>query len=228
MIYKLNTSLVPIFSGTYETLWDIEETDNDGNELPVSYDTKEMLKSIAKAYDNNADYIKDELGIDWIKAISFPGGTYSPREYNFSTDSLDMNVDVNYRLMLKYLASLEGNQEFTDWLHEQYSSRDGFISFTPDNWHEMRRVIYNHDNDKEQAVGALIRWAGTQANPDNFGYAQGVEEYIWEEWRGNGYGGTDYWVECAECYKKMEYDMDGEYHCANEECVINKTIGLSK
>ncbi len=222
MIYKLNTNLVPIFSGTYETRWEIEETDNDGNELPVSYDFKAMLKSIAEAYNDNADYIKSELNIPWIKSISFPGGVYSPREYNFSTDSLDMTVEINYRSMFKYLISLEGNEKFTEWLHEHYSSRDGFWSWTPDTWSEIMQSIANKESNQTQSMGALIRWAGLQANPRNFEYMGNIEEQVWDEWNGNGFGGTDWWVECEECNSHMEYDMDSEYHCANEDCKVNK------
>lgn len=215
MIYKLSTNLVNIFSGTYETQWEVEDTDNDGMELPTIYDPQAMLKTIAEAYEDQVGYIKDELAIPWIKSIHFPGTTWSPREYNFTTDSLDVNFDIDYRSMVKYLDGLENNGDFHTWLNEKYASSDGFISFTPHTWQELRQNIVSHQNYEDQAVGALITWAGLQHNPRNFEYMGNIEEQVWDNWNGNGYGGLDYWVECGECHAKMEYNMDGEWYCPN-------------
>lgn len=222
MIYDLSTNLVPLFSGTYETQWSDINDYLDTGEVPLEYDFNELMRSIAGAYQDNQDYILSELGIPWVKSIKFTGGTWSPREYNFSTDSLDFRANIDMKAMYKYLEGLEHSTEFTQWLRDNYSSRDGFISFTPDTWLELSQEIRGHHRNETQAIGALMRWAGLQSNPENFDYMGNIEGHIYEEWNGNGWGGLETWVECGECYKRMQYDTnDGAYHCTNEECKVN-------
>ena len=217
MIYKLNTNLVPLFSGTYETQWDIEEIDDNGDELPASYDFNEFMRGIAHEYANHVQFIREELAIDWIKSLRFTGKYVSPREYNFSTDRLDFTVKIDQRKMVKYLKSLENNADYAQYLRDNYSSCDGFWSWTPDTWRGTLEAITAHSEYEDQAIGALIRWAGLQSNPENFAYMGNIEGAINENWRGNGYGGVDYWVECGECDKRMEYGEEG-WKCANPEC----------
>jgi len=63
MKVKLNTNLVPMFSGTYETLWEVIETDDNGKELPVDYDRKEFMRSIIMAYNEHTKDIVEFLAI---------------------------------------------------------------------------------------------------------------------------------------------------------------------
>lgn len=212
MIYKLSTNLVSIFSGTYETQWEVmEDSDTAGGVSEACYNHNELMQSIAGVYAEHAEMIKDELSIPWLKSIKFTGGTWSPREYNFTTDSLDFEVNIDMRAMYKYLEALEHNADFAQFLRDNYSSRDGFISYTPDNWGELIHEIKNKGREQTQAMGALITWAGTQSNPLNFEYMGNIEEGIHEDWLSNGYNGLDYWYECPECGERMEYseELDG-------------------
>jgi hypothetical protein len=186
----LNTNLVPMFSGTYESLWDIYECDDDGNELMVEYEHEELMKSIASAYrDHEAQILKD-LNCKFLRRIHFTGDTYSPREYNFSTDELDFEADVNMAELLRTVKSLEDNAKFQEFLHEHYTSYDGFMSFTPNNYRDFRDAIVKHGDDFEQALGSLIRFkAGEETEPCEF---VSIEETVHEDWQGNGYGGLDY------------------------------------
>ncbi|MDO8611149.1 MAG: hypothetical protein Q7R95_11540, partial [bacterium] len=112
MQIKLNTNLVPIFSGTYETFWEVNECDDNGNEVDINYNHQDLMKSIAGVYQENADYILSELKCPFIKKLTFDGTFYSPREYNFSTDQLDFTIEVNKTQLIKTLNSLENDDYF--------------------------------------------------------------------------------------------------------------------
>lgn len=187
MIVKLNTNLVPIFSGTYETMWEVSETDDDGNEVMVEYEFRDLMKSIVEAYNDRRDDIVRDLEIKWIKSIKFTGSN-SPREYNFSTDQLEFTANIDKRGMIAYLNSLAGDKEFEKWLYENFTSRDGFWSYTPNTYQGISNAIRDQNDEHDQALGVLIQWAGTIAN------GEGIEDMICEDWRCNGYRGLDYQI----------------------------------
>jgi hypothetical protein len=191
MIAKLNTNLIPIFNGTYETEWEVEEWDDQGEEVPVDYNQQDLMKSIAGVYHDNEKQILEALAVPFIKSIHFTGGTHSPREYNFSTDTLDFDLNINKKGMLEALAKLAGNEEFEKWLHECFTSYDGFMSFTPNNYKELSEEIRGEHNEFDQALSAMIRFlAGDDSKKINMD--------MYEEWSGNGYNGLDYKLEDPE------------------------------
>ena len=153
---ELNTNLIPIFSGTYESIWEVRETDDNGNELPVDYKHEELMQSIVSEYQDHAKWIVKELNIPWIKSIEFTGGFGSPREYNFSTDVLDFTININVAGMLRDLVKLGTSEEFKKYLKDHFSSRDGFMSFTPDNYQELFAEIHGELKYFDQSIGALI------------------------------------------------------------------------
>lgn len=185
MNLKLNTNLIPIFSGTYENIWEPEEINDDGESLPLDYEQKDLLSSIAGVYQENEEAICKTFGISFIKKIHFTGKSWSPREYNFNTDQLDFIVTIDKRLMLETLAKLNGNEEFEKYLHEHFTSYDGFMSFTPNNYKELSEEILGEHDDYIQAVSALIRFLAKDETDE-------IETDMHEEWAGNGYGGLDY------------------------------------
>ena len=178
MIINLNTNLIPIFSGTYNTIWD----DVD-NELYEIVDSKKYLESIKDAYDGNIEAINETLP-DWIKITAFTD-TFSPKEYNFSTDTLDFNADLDKEAMLKHLETLESNTEFTDHLRERYTSCDGFMSFTPNNYNDLKEALETESNEFDQSVGALASYLQKPSNNE-----WTIEMGVWEYWHGNCIGGV--------------------------------------
>jgi hypothetical protein len=144
-----------------------------------------------------------------------------PREYNFKTDVLDFDLEVDKRALGKVVAELFGNVEFNTWLHDNFASRSGFWSYTPDNYPDLAVSIVHHGDDQDQAMGALVQWL-CRGSRDQNGELEKSEYMAYETWSCNGYMGLDYWIECAECNGHMDYDMDGEYHCTNESCTVNK------
>lgn len=185
-IYKLNTQMIPLFSGTYNSFWEVIEYNEEGDrEVDVDYDFKDFLKSIVEVYQSNEDYILNELNIPFIKEIKFTGEFYNPREYNFSTDSLDFDLTVDKTKLIQAIQALIGNDDFEKFLKDHYSSCDGFISFTPDSgWAILNAIQYDTD-EMDQALSAVINYLTNDKYDD-------IENYIYETWSGNGYGGLDY------------------------------------
>ena len=206
MKIQLNTNLVPIFSGTYETFWEIEEFNDDGDAMTVVYDDN-ILKGIAETYKKHSDFIRKEFNIPFIKKIEFSGGFNSPAYYNFSTDTLDFNITVNFKKLLQKLNSLEHDDEFNTFLHDHYTSYDGFMSFTPNNYYDLKNEIVNRGREFTQAIGALVRYLIPDELLEGEFYST-LEGQIYEDWQGNGWGGTNYHVECWVCDKTLEYPYE--------------------
>lgn len=181
-----NTNLLPIFSGTYYTIWDIVEYDDNGDEVEVDYDFKDLMRGIASEYAGYNDYIVKELNLPYITKIKFDGGFYSPREYNFSTDCLDFDMTINYRELVKAVKGLKDDQEFKTYLHDHFTSYDGFISFTPNNYDDILSEILTKGNEFDQSISAITTYlVGEKCLQD-------IEYEVHDSWQGNGYGGTDY------------------------------------
>ncbi len=185
MTTDFNTSLLGnLFSGTYETIWEVREVDDNGDELEVEYLHSDLMKSIAEEYQGSADYIKEEFGVSWLKGIRFTGGTFSPREYNFSTDSLDMELDIDKEAMIEEVKKL--GSQFDEYLKENFSDRDGFWSWTPNNRPELLQELEDEGRRFQQSIGAVLQYLVSREVMEE------IEERIFEDWSCNGYRGMNY------------------------------------
>lgn len=184
----LNTGLIPLFSGTYNTIWDVTEYSDDGEELDIQYEFKDLMQSIADTYKDHAEEIKEALGVPYINNIVFSGDYYSPREYNFSTDTLDFTLDVNEVLMLQTAKDLVEDTAFNKWLHDNFASYDGFISYTPDNATDLYSELISK-NRYAQAVAALTTYLSGERDAMS---DSNIEFTIFEEWACNEYNGLEY------------------------------------
>lgn len=189
MKLELNTSMVPIFTGTYQD-WEPIETEDNGDEVELDYTHDSLMKSIVEAYQDKTNDILETLkgyGIDFIKSIKFTGGYYCPHEYNFKTDSLDFEIEIVNGRLLKVINELKGNDDFELFLNENYSSRDGFISFTPNNWWGIKNAIVNKTDEIEQSVSAIIQYFISKSESN-----REIECEVQEYWQANGYLSLDY------------------------------------
>ena len=66
----------------------------------------------------------------------------SPKEYNFTTDKLIVNVEFRLRA-LEHWCLKDKPEEFSKYLKENYSSYDGFISFTPNSIDAFKEKYFN-------------------------------------------------------------------------------------
>ena len=187
--YELNSNLIPLFRGTYETMWGVNEYEDNGDEIEVEYNSSDFMKSIIDAYINNQESILRDLkeAVNFITNIEFTGNFNSPREYNFSTDVIDFNLTVDVNKLNKTLNQLKDDVKFQTFLKDNYSSRDGFISFTPDNYKDIKEAIDTNNSESDQAIAAVITYLTQEQNILNE-----IEELVCEDWACNGYNGLDY------------------------------------
>ena len=138
------------FGGTYETLWcpgEYAPTDDQGDAIDNG-----SVKSF-KAY-------LDHLGTVYTEALAeeleIPDGmisfeaTSSPREYNFSTNRLFVDVDLTYLTGLVESIYADKREAFATYLEMKYTSYDGSSSECSndiDEWEESFRETGIADSD---------------------------------------------------------------------------------
>ena len=128
-----------IFCGLYESTLYNSDTDYylapiladdnlDGIDLKnaeVDYDFNEFTKVAGEAC---VDSLNDELyAHDVITNMDY-AGMHSPRYYNYETDKVLIDVDYNFIALVKYCRHTN-KDKFNQYLKDNYTSYDGFISF---------------------------------------------------------------------------------------------------
>lgn len=177
--HTTNTGLINgIFSGTYGTIWD---------HCTIDYDFKDFMNTILEAYQDRSSYILQELSIPWIKNLYFTG-FYSPRQYNFENDELNIDMIIDTTAMKKNLMKVvnTNKESIHMYLVDNYSSYDGFMSFTPNTVDALITAIFEEKDSYHQAVAAFINFL----TKDRFN----IEPSVYEHYIENGYYGLDYKV----------------------------------
>jgi hypothetical protein len=176
---NLSTNLLPLITmGTYDgQICDVNNfiddytIDEDYKEGYINYDSRTYWDN----FDNNKyktklfklsneyliDNIKQQLtdlniGILDIECI----GIHSPKYYNFSTDSLnyDLSVSDNFNhILIDIINNLDDNDtnSLSKFLKDNFTSRDGFMSFTDNNITDLINSI-NDFEDRE--ISAFLTW----------------------------------------------------------------------
>ena len=197
-VYKLNSSLIPIFSGTYETIWQVTEyEDEDGNAVYAEYDHSGLMKSIVGIYHDEQETITDNIKVEvnFIDKIEFTQNFSSPREYNFRTDVIDFNLTIDMVKLNNQLDKLETDNKFHKFLKDNYTSYDGFMSFTPNNFSDIKSEIINDGGESDQSISAAITYLLSQDDVNCFEYNNKltqIEMDMYEIWSCNGYNGLEY------------------------------------
>jgi hypothetical protein len=155
---ELNSNLIDIFRGRYETIWcEAKDYEQEQEELEqdkeLSSDNYRTMQDILEAYQSNVS--ASDFNINFIKDIEFTG-TFSPKQYNYSTDVLDFTLEVSMLELLEALEALKDNQDFKDFLKKNYSDRSGFWSYTPNNYQDLWYSITSEDGKFDQSISALI------------------------------------------------------------------------
>lgn len=117
-----------------------------------------FLKDLAELHAEIIGNCLPAGGINSVEVVSVG----SPAYYNFSTDWCELEIDVDLDKLLVYLEKFDNKAEFDRFLHERFTSRDGFMSFTPNNIMDFNEVIegvsdeFKEDFDK--CVTILAGW----------------------------------------------------------------------
>lgn len=146
----------PLFEGFYNSYLDLSENIEVGEGEEFSMNEEQFDEIDWKATNNNVakfylEYIKDELK-DFFNEIGIISLDFvkvdSPKYYNYSTDKLVCNIIVNKN---KFLTELQ-KCDFEVWeqfLNDNFTSYDGFISFYPNDpneWTELIAEKFDTDN----------------------------------------------------------------------------------
>lgn len=204
----MKTMLTTIpFSGFYESLHDNaindalkqEFSDDLGNEnAELSYrawesaDWHEIHKGYAKEYSESFGH---EFG---IKSLSFES-LRCPKEYNFTTDRIFCNID--YAELCGIVKTFNLN-DFSAFVRERFTSRDGFISFYSADLAEWGKVeTWDHNQ-----VGTAIEFYAIQESGGEYDHWQ--EYAIMEDSLCNGFLSELLWKNCPDMprlYRVFEY-----------------------
>ncbi len=126
---KIQTYL-PIFSGFYNTIFEPNEEQviEDGYSYKdYKFDYKGYRNKVAKACCNSVEDKLKELGFDC--KITFEE-IKSPREYNFTNDSINITIDINKPIIKTLYKFIMNNYvEFGQYIRDNFTSYSGFHSF---------------------------------------------------------------------------------------------------
>lgn len=81
---------------------------------------------------------------------------HSPREYNFTTDKIEVEIEVNMHHLKKW-CMVTMHDDFDEYLRETWSSRDGFISFIPNNVRAFKRK-YDRGDDRDMLRQIMVEF----------------------------------------------------------------------
>ena len=146
----------PLFEGFYNSYLDLSENIEVGEGEEFCMDEKQFDEIDWKSTNNNVskfylEYIKDELK-DFFNEIGIINLDFvkvdSPKYYNYSTDKLVCNIQIDKNVFVHELRKYN----FDIWeqfLKDNFTSCDGFISFYPNTtieWDELINEEILNDN----------------------------------------------------------------------------------
>ena len=193
---KVQTFL-PVFNGFYNTLFEnlidnavdgaIEyHNEQNGTELnydDFNFDFTTIQYEICKDAVLKVEEKLNEIGI--ICKIKFET-LFSPREYNFSNDSI--NIEINFKKFSRVIEILEQNfDSFSQYIKEYYTSRDGFISNHSSYASDWIEDLKENTENEAHKVGAVLDFI-----------LQEIEEYK----------GEDLYFDLCENYYEIDYTIN--------------------
>lgn len=123
------------------------------------FDNDTYMKDLSENVINTVEDIINDLFCYYLK-IETPAmylyGYHSPREYNFSTDDYHFTFKSNYLgYLIRLCLNSENRENFQKFLGDNFTSRDGFISFVPNNIEDFTKEYLD---GAPTAVGTVLRF----------------------------------------------------------------------
>jgi len=156
---KFNT-WCPLFPGFYNTVFEYTNESEDidhyneehGTNLEYSdfrWDIKEYEERVGKAFVTR---IESELKKYIPITIEFQGIS-SPKEYNFTNDSINISVDIDIDKLIELIKERESDAR--QYFKSAYTSRSGFVSFHSNDFTDWVNKEYILEIP-EHRIGALL------------------------------------------------------------------------
>ena len=151
---KVGTWL-PLFPGYYGTYLEPEEQneiDNYNQENNTDYDYDNFNWFYDDYYKivniNSCNFVEDILQkLNLIKSITYEN-MQSPKEYNFATDSINIEVEISTKQICFILDYLKEHKiKFAAYLLDHYKSYDGFwssYSYFFEDWCNKESILHSH------------------------------------------------------------------------------------
>ena len=164
---KIQTFL-PVFNGFYNTLF--ENIIDNATEFAID-NYNEQNNTLLNYDDFNFDFttIQNEICRDAVSKIEeklneigincsiIYENLVSPREYNFSNDSI--NIEINFKKFSQVIEILEQNYDsFSKFIKDNYTSRDGFISSYSNYSSDWMEDLKNDSENETHKVGAVLNF----------------------------------------------------------------------
>lgn len=170
---KTFKTFLPVFTGFYGTIFEPDGEDNEIQSINDERNAKNLpeigfddCKFDYKGYFNEVSidvtkYIEHELKeLNFLSSIKFEE-LYSPKEYNFSNDSINIEIELsedNIKEIKKFL--YDNLDEYKQYLRDNYTSCSGFISFNPntfEGWLEITKD-FNDYSEKMHYLGSVLEF----------------------------------------------------------------------
>ena len=167
---KVQTWL-PVFPGFYGTIFeaceDAEIDDiNDQRDYkcmkPVEYNEIEFDYEDYKIRVSQrcVEFIERELADVFKSKIVFEYECVSsPREYNFTNDSIHITAVISKSFLRELKRYLKRNEaKFAEYISRSYTSRSGFASFYSNSCHVWLTEYFNEIEDNKHYLGSLLQF----------------------------------------------------------------------
>lgn len=186
MKYTYTTWSSKIFEGFYESNLfnsDTEYNLSEGLESPHEIkDFAGFCKSVSEKVVSLLDPMDDSSPVQNLKLDYIS----SPQYYNYSSDKLVIQLDLDLVKLKVYCLKLN-SESFGKYLKDNFTSRDGFISFVPNNIKDfVLELEYTPEPSTEytleskKLIDVMIEFY-LISETDMDSYHQELYEYAWEK-----------------------------------------------
>jgi len=173
MKFETSTSIIPmLYVGMYDSVlspesvfnYEFEDEENKGRDFDEEwerFDYTAYKTAVGKKAAAIAERIAEEYlnGKNGIKAVTSNGDILSPKYYNFSTDVLSIDVEMEEDFMEVLQSNFKKwekeNGAVAKWVKDHYTSYDGFLSAIPNNLAEIASNIAD-GIDLDRLIGVYV------------------------------------------------------------------------
>jgi len=160
-------TFAPLFPGFYNTIFEQDGEDYEIEEINRIRTEKNLPKIDFDDCEFNYKEYQENVSEDVCYAIaSFlqdilstevnikKEALISPKYYNFSNDSINIEIEIDKKLVIDYL---EKNQdEFKEYIKNKYSSCSGFISSHSNDSNEWINDLKKESFDSSHKLGSML------------------------------------------------------------------------
>lgn len=234
-----NSTLHDIFTlYTYEGSYSIENIysyffaeDFDHKLTSYTYDHKKYTKDLASIISEFIEYEiilnNDELK-KYITKVSFNGNVNNPRFYNYSTDTFELDLNINKKELTKRFNYLLKNEKelLEEVIKSNFASYSGFISFFPEKLDEYIELSELKDINSVEKILALVFRVELELNFDENELIESLYQFVFDQLVGN----TDVFEFIELEFNKYSYPYFREFFEKEkeEQKKIIKESGVTK